>query len=49
MGRRWQLTSLPLIATPDIGAVAAQRLLKLDFTGKSALELLARAITRSAK
>ena len=28
------------IATPDIGAVAAQRLLKLDFTGKSALELL---------
>ena len=32
--------SMPLIATPDIGAVAAQRLLKLDFTGKSALELL---------
>ena len=41
--------SMPLIATPDIGAVAAQRLLKLDFTGKSALELLARAITRCAK
>ena len=32
--------SMPLIATPDIGAVAAQRLLKLDFTGKSVLELL---------
>lgn len=28
------------IATADIGAVAAQRLLKLDFTGRSALELL---------
>jgi uncharacterized protein YbjT (DUF2867 family) len=31
---------MPLIATADIGAVAAQRLLSLDFAGKSALELL---------
>lgn len=30
----------PLIATPDIGQVAADRLLQLDFQGKSALELL---------
>jgi len=32
--------AVPLIATRDIGAVAAQRLLALDFTGKSVLELL---------
>jgi len=31
---------LPLIATRDIGATAAEVLLKLDFTGKEALELL---------
>lgn len=30
----------PLIVTQDIGRVAAQRLLALDFSGKSALELL---------
>ncbi len=30
---------LPMIATRDIGAAAAQRLLKLDFTGKQTLEL----------
>jgi uncharacterized protein YbjT (DUF2867 family) len=31
---------LPMIATHDIGAYAADRLLKLDFTGKSSRELL---------
>jgi uncharacterized protein YbjT (DUF2867 family) len=30
---------LPMIATPDIGAVAADALLKLDFEGKSSREL----------
>ncbi len=31
---------VPMIATPDIGATAAEALLKLDFTGKQARELL---------
>ena len=31
---------IPMIATRDIGAYAAQRLLKLDFSGKSTQELL---------
>ncbi len=32
--------SFPLIATPDIAAVAAARLLSLDFSGKQVLDLL---------
>jgi uncharacterized protein YbjT (DUF2867 family) len=31
---------LPMIATPDVGAYAAQRLLDLDFSGKQTRELL---------
>jgi uncharacterized protein YbjT (DUF2867 family) len=31
---------LPMIATPDVGGYAAQRLLHLDFSGKQARELL---------
>ncbi len=31
---------LPMIATPDVGNYAAQRMLKLDFSGKEARELL---------
>ena len=31
---------LPMIATPDVGDYAAQRLLNLDFSGKQARELL---------
>jgi uncharacterized protein YbjT (DUF2867 family) len=31
---------LPLIATPDVGAYAARRLLDLDFSGKQTRELL---------
>jgi uncharacterized protein YbjT (DUF2867 family) len=31
---------MPIIATKDIGAVAAKRLLALDFSGHSALELM---------
>ena len=31
---------LPMIATPDVGNYAAQRLLHLDFSGKQARELL---------
>jgi uncharacterized protein YbjT (DUF2867 family) len=31
---------LPMIATPDVGTYAAQRLLHLDFSGKQTCELL---------
>jgi uncharacterized protein YbjT (DUF2867 family) len=31
---------LPMVATPDVGAYAAQRLLDLDFSGKQTRELL---------
>jgi uncharacterized protein YbjT (DUF2867 family) len=31
---------LPMIATPDVGDYAAQRLLRLDFSGKQAREQL---------
>ncbi len=40
--------NIPMIATRDIGAFAAERLLKLDFSGKSTRELLGpRDVTRT--